>query len=242
MEVNSKKYQQCDASRFLQEPLLSLLGYTGQSEHTESVLDGSFVSPPNTNQYSALLLQHMQRPPSMSLVTDLPDRISTPEHMSNWKRAKEYTSSGISGVHFGMFKSQATDPDLASFDAARRSIMYQTGETYPRWHKGVDVMLLKASGDTRAHKLCTILLLEADFNMNNKLLSRIGMWNGEKHLGCLTREQCGGRCHHRSNETSLNSTLMCDDSRFRCKAMALCSSDAKGCFDCIVHSVAFICL
>jgi hypothetical protein len=63
--------------------------------------------------------------------------------------------------------------------------MYQTGKTYPRWHKGVDVMLLKASGDTRAHKLRTILLLEADFNMNNKLLSQIGMWNGEKHLGCL---------------------------------------------------------
>jgi hypothetical protein len=53
----------------------------------------------------------------MSLINDLSDRISTHEHVSNWKRAKEYTSSGISGVHFGMFKSQATDPDLASFDA-----------------------------------------------------------------------------------------------------------------------------
>jgi hypothetical protein len=83
MEVNLKKYQQCDSSRFLQEPLLSLFGYIGQSEHTESVLDGSFVSPPTTDQYSALLLQHMQRPPSMSLVNDLPDRISTHEHVSN---------------------------------------------------------------------------------------------------------------------------------------------------------------
>jgi hypothetical protein len=57
MEVNSKKYQQCDASGFLQEPLLSLFGYSGQLEHTESVLDGSFVYPPNTDQYSALLCQ-----------------------------------------------------------------------------------------------------------------------------------------------------------------------------------------
>jgi hypothetical protein len=35
---------------------------------------------------------------------------------------------------------------------------------------------------------------------------------------------------------------MCDDSRFQRKAMAICSDDAKGCFDQIVHSVAYLCL
>ena len=58
----------------------------------------------------------------------------------------------------------------------------------------------------------------------------------------IAPEQAGGRQHHRSNETSLNSVLTCDDSRFRRKAMALCSNDAKGCFDCIVHSIAYICM
>jgi hypothetical protein len=48
--------------------------------------------------------------------------------------------------------------------------MYNTGNLYPRWNKGIDVMLLKASGITLAHKLRTVLLLEADFNMNNKHL------------------------------------------------------------------------
>jgi hypothetical protein len=205
LQVNSSKYQQCNNSPFLQEPLLSDLGYFGDTPISANILD---------DPYAALLLTHMKRPPSLSPNTSIPDTVTTEERAGNWKRAKEYTSAGISGIHFGMYKAQAADQDLAQYDATSRSIMYNTGESYPRWHTGVDVMLLKASGDTRAHKLCTILLLEADFNMNNKLLSRQGMWMAEQHEGCLVSKQCGGRRHHRANETSLNSTLMCDDSRF----------------------------
>jgi hypothetical protein len=106
---------------------------------------------------------------------------------------------------------------------------------------GVDVMLLKASGDTHAHKLRTILLMEADFNMNIKKLSREGMWKAETN-NCIAPEQAGGRRCHWANKTSLNPTLVCDHSRFCCKAMAICSNDAKGCFDRIVHLVAYICL
>ena len=40
-------------------------------------------------------------------------------------------------------------------------------------------------------KLWTILLLEADFNMNNKKLSRKGMWAAERY-GCVAPEQAGG--------------------------------------------------
>jgi hypothetical protein len=85
-------------------------------------------------------------------------------------------------------------------------------------------------------------LLEADFNMNNKHLSRLGVWNAEKFQGCLADEQCGGRRYHQSNETSLNSPLICDDSCFRRKAVDICSNDAKGCFDRMVHSVTYICM
>jgi hypothetical protein len=241
LEVNSSKYQQCNHSPFLQEPLLSEFGYLGDSPNTDAVLDGTYVPPPGTDYYASLLLQHMQRPPGMPSTPQCDQFVSTQDHVASWKRAKEYTSSGISGLHFGMFKAQSKDPDLAAFDASRRSVIYCTGSYYPRWNIGIDVMLLKASGSTLAHKLRTILLLEADFNMNCKKLGREGMWSAEKH-GCVAKEQGGGRRDHKPAETSLNLVLMNDDSRFKRKAMAICSNDAKGCFDRIVHSVAFICL
>ena len=239
--MNESKYQQCNHSPFLQEPLLSDFGYTGATPSADAVLDGTYQPPPGTDDLTRLLLQHMARPPSISAHTTSPDWVSTEDHQRSWSRAKEYTSAGISGIHFGMYKAQAKDPEMAAYDASRRSIAYRCGEFFDRWNKGVDVMLLKASGDQRAHKLRTILLLEADFNMNNKKLSREGMQIAED-AGCVAPEQAGGRRNHRSNETSLNTTLTLDDSRHRRKAMAIASNDAKGCFDRIVHAVANICM
>ena len=241
MEVNSAKYQMCNQSPFMKEPLLSDFGYFGDTAAGQAVLNGTYVPPPGTDFYSTLLLQHMERPPNVPAPAQCPLFVSTEDHIASWKRTKEYTSSGISGLHFGMFKAQCKDADLAAFDASRRSIMYSTGSYYPRWNTGVDVMLLKASLDTRAHKLRTILLLEADFNMNCKKLGREGMWFAEEH-GCVAREQGGGRRDHRAEDSSLNLVLINDDARFKRKAMIICSNDAKGCYDRIVHSIAFICL
>ncbi|MGL4350682.1 MAG: hypothetical protein ACRCT2_09010, partial [Plesiomonas shigelloides] len=67
------------------------------------------------------------------------------------------------------------------------------------------------------------------------------MGMGERY-NCLAREQGGGRYAHMAIESSLNLVLLNDDSRSKRKVIAICSNDAKGCFDRIVHSVAFICL
>ena len=241
MEVNESKYKQCGASPFLQEPLLSDFGFSGTTARAAEVLAGTYTPPPGTDPFACLLLQNMSIPPNVAAIPVKPAFVSTESHQASWKRAKEYTTAGRSGIHFGQYKAQALDNGLAALDASRRSIHYSTGETLDRWKDGVDVMLTKASGDLRAHKLRTIILMEADFNMNNKQLSRDGMHHAEA-TGCIAPEQTGGRRKHRANETSLVSTLISDDSRSKRKAMAVCSNDAKGCYDRIVHSVAVICL
>jgi hypothetical protein len=203
--------------------------------------NGCFFVTPDIDPHASLLLQHMRHPDSLLADASPPAFITTEGHISGWKRANENASAGYSGIHFGMYKAQARDPDLAEYDAALRNIPYSFGCSLPRWQTGVDVMLLKASGDLCAEKLRTILLLEADFNVNNKKLSRDGMYIAEKY-GCIAPEQAGGRRLHRATETSLNSVLTCDDSRFHRKAMVICPNDAKGCYDRIVHSVAYMCL
>jgi hypothetical protein len=80
LQVNSSKYQQCNNSPFLQEPLLSDLGYCGDTPISTNILDGTYVPPLNIDPYAALLLNHMQRPPSMSPHTSIPDTVSTQEH------------------------------------------------------------------------------------------------------------------------------------------------------------------
>ena len=141
-----------------------------------------------------------------------------------------------------MYKAQARDPNVAQYNALHQSIPFCSGLLYDRWLKGTDIMLLKSSGNTQSDKLCTILLIEADFkNINNKKLSREGMYLAEKY-NLIAPEQAGDQRNHKANETVLNSCLIHDESQSCRKPMAIGSNNAKGCFDCIVHSVAYICL
>ena len=220
--------------------MVTQLGYLGNTPTAESIINGTYTCPAALSPYAQKLIKAMQVPPDVQ-VPQSTAYVSTDDHTSAWKRQKERTTGGKSGIHFGMFKAQAQDPTLAAFDASRRSIMYRCGETLDRWKIGVDSMLLKASKDRRAHKMRNVKLIEADCNINYKKIGREGMQNAEQ-AGLLSPENGGGRRHYRAQEISLNNTLVSDDSRFKRKAMAIISNDAKGCFDRVVHNVAYICL
>ena len=82
-------------------------------------------------------------------------------------------------------------------------LAYTTGFVFKRWRKGLDVQLLQQSRDFRAERLRTILLLEADFNMNNKVIGRNAMKSGEC-VNWFARDNYGGRHSHHASEVALN--------------------------------------
>ena len=65
LQVNQSKYQQCNASPFLQNPLLEDFGYL-HSPAIHGVLQGTYIPPPTTNPYATLLISQMATPPSVS--------------------------------------------------------------------------------------------------------------------------------------------------------------------------------
>jgi len=236
LPINAAKIRASDDTPFMQEPLVSEFGYLADTAAAERVLDGTYQPPEDIDTYARLLLTEFEK------ATNLPDDptqayISTEEHIQAWKKAKERTSAGPSGLHFGMFKANATDPELAAIDASMRSVAYTTGFAYDRWKKVLDVQILKRILDYRASKMRTILLIEADFNMNNKKLGRDVMWNGER-AKALTRHNYGGRRNSRSAEVALNQFLSYDSIWGKRGRAVLISNDAKGCFDRIAHVVA----
>lgn len=78
-----------------------------------------------------------------------------------------------------------------------------TGLLPTRWQQGTDVMLQKKKGNFRVGKLRTIILLEADFNNNNKLLGCEMMASGELFMA-LAKEQYGSGKRKTSQEAALN--------------------------------------
>ena len=100
----------------------------------------------------------------------------------------------------------------------------------------MDVQLLKKSKDFQAEKLQTILLLEADSNMNNKALGSDIMRIGERHC-MFSKDNYGGRRGRRAPEVRLNACLTQDSVQGRRGCLIVVSNNAKGCYNCIVHTI-----
>jgi hypothetical protein len=129
------------------------------------------------------------------------------------RKVKENTSSGMSGLHYGLWKANAEVEELATIDATLREIPYKTGYTLKRWKKGIDVELCKEPGNFNLERLRTIVLLEADYNTNCKKVGRDAMKSAEalaKDPAAVAPEQYRSRKRHRAIEVCLNMRLVDD--------------------------------
>ena len=79
--------------------------------------------------------------------------------------------------------------------------------------------------------------MDAELNINNKKLGQDMMFNAKANHA-LPLEQYGSRKNLQSVTAALNKRLTMDLLRQKRQAGALCSNDAKSCYDRIVHSVA----
>lgn len=155
---------------------------------------------------------------------------------------KEKTScSNSAGLHFGMFKSGVQSKTIADFEATMSNIPYCTGFAPSRWTQATNVMIEKKDGNRRVDKLRTIVLFEPDFNFNNKKMGRDTMNHAEKY-SLLAEEQFGGRKKKTAIDHAVNKRLTYDLCRQSRQPTALCSQDAKACYDRVAHNVASLCL
>lgn len=110
-----------------------------------------------------------------------------------------------------------------------------------RWKHCLDVMILKMSGITLLSKLCTIVLFAVDCNYAFK---HIGweMMKVAKKTKSLAPKQCGSRKSHRAIDLTMNKALTYD---LFCQpkwVSAVCSNDAKSCYNLIGHTQASLCM
>ncbi len=139
-------------------------------------------------------------------------------------------SSSLSGIHFGHNMAGTFNPHIVLFNATMADLPLKTGYLPSRWQQGLNVMLEKILGNVNVEKLRIILPFEADFNANNKWLGRAAMYTAES-LNLLANEQYGSRKQKVAVFQCLNKGLFYDLLRFWRHPVALCSNNAKSCYD-----------
>ena len=105
----------------------------------------------------------------------------------------------------------------------------------------LNVMLEKLAGNCWVEKLRIIMLFEADFNNKNKWLGKAIMAKA-KQKKVLVIEQYGSRKGKAAGIQCLNKRLFYGYVRARRIPAALCSNDAKSCYDRIILIIAALCL
>ena len=237
---NDARFSQSSDTPLMQPPMSDLLGFLANTNTAEQILQGTFQPPENVDLYTKKMLQELRMPEKIRDLPTTSSTISTKEHIQSWNKQKESTASDAkSGVSFSHYIAGTQHPAIAEFDALNRSLPYQFGFSPKSWQTISDVEILKKAGVYDIEGMRTITLMNSEFNINNKKLGRDMMNHAEKHK-LLAPEQYGGRKHHRSIIAALNKRLTMDLLRLRRQSGALCSNDAKSCYDRIVHSFASI--
>ena len=244
VQVNQAKVRASDDTPFMNEPLLSEFGHQNRTPNGQKVVDGTYQPPPGVDIYTQALLNGLKMPDSIKHpnASFRPRQaITTEDHIKSWRKAKIRTSSGMSGLHFGMFKTNIQDRKLADIDASICLVAHTSGYSLKRWHRGLDAQMLKRCRDFGAENQRTILLLEADYNMNSKAIGSDAMRMGER-TNSLCGDNYGGRKWFRTTEVSLNFLLTCNSVWGHRGRAIIMSNDAKGCYDRIAHVVVDLAL
>ena len=241
---NETRFSQTENTPPMLPPTLDDLGILGDTDAVDDILHGRYVPPLGTDQYMAELLEEMRMPQSIYNSVQqhgcISTEISPGENQSGWKKRK-LASAESSGLTMDHYAAGCDDPFLNEMDTLFRQLPYAHGFSPDSWQVITDVEILKKAGVYDVELMRTIQLMQSEFNMNNKKLGRDVMAFAEKHAA-LAPEQFGSRKHHQSVHAALNKRLTMDLLRQLRQAGALCSNDAKSCYDRIVHCIAAIAL
>jgi hypothetical protein len=233
---NDSRFSQSELTPPMLSPLVEDLGYLAETEMADQVLAGCYEPIQEVDRYARELLQELRLPEIVRKKGYITITATPAEHTQGWKRTKE-KSAEPAGPSMAELKAASQDPVLAEIDTFMRNLPYTKGFAPRSWQLITDVEILKKAGVYDVEKMRTIQLMHAVFNMNNKKLGRDMMKSAEA-CNILAREQFGSRKHHQSITAALNKRLTMDLLRQRRQAGALCSNDAKSCYDRIVHNIA----
>ena len=146
---------------------------------------------------------------------------------------KEQTSSH-GPAHFGHYKAGCGHDQIAMVHYHMVELPFTGGYSPSRHQQGTDLVLLKTANDYRIEKLWTIVLFDAECNMNNGRIGREAM-NMALANDLIAPEQYS-RPNRRAIDQALNRRLMFDYFAMMKRPFSMTSCDLAGCYDRVVHS------
>jgi hypothetical protein len=120
---NLKRQLRAIPTPFLQEPLLSYIGYRAELEGADQILDGCFVPPPGTDKYACELIREMEMPERIRLAGPIDITVTPANHRSFWRHQSATVLCDPSHLSFAHYKNGSFDPEVCRIDAFLREAL-----------------------------------------------------------------------------------------------------------------------
>lgn len=235
MRVNQEKLLQAQDTPLRDYRIAQLLGEQGDFSIWESILRGTIRLPEDIDEGLELWYKFVTTEDHHELCDFV---WTTEEYCMSWNKMKEdkTTLPGIQVAHL-----KCLDPNTSSADIMSKLslIPLLTGYSPSTWRRGIDSMIPKKVADLRPEKLRLILLMDARFNHNNKLIGKNMMEYGERY-NLLAPEQYGSRKNKSAIDHATNKRVTMDILRQSKTPAIYIANDAKSCYDRIILLVAYL--
>jgi hypothetical protein len=139
IEENIARFSQSEDTPFMQEPLLSALGYLADTPAAESILQGTYKPPTELDRYTKLFINELRMPDNIRNGHQMSDEVTCKGNKRAWSRQKEQVSSEPFGLTFSHYKAASSDPINNQFDAKLRGVPYKYGFSPHKWQDITDV-------------------------------------------------------------------------------------------------------
>jgi hypothetical protein len=126
---------------------------------------------------------------------------------------------------------------VSHLQALQATLVVKRGIVLERWSNGLSVMLEKIFGCSLITKLRSILLMEADFNVTNKVIYGVRMLANVRKYKLMPEEVYSER-NRLSEVGTLSKVLFYDIVRQLRRPAGLALVDADNCYDRIAHPMA----
>lgn len=161
------------------------------------------------------------------------------EYCATFKKTRESTACGPSGLHMSHWKAATERKRIARVHAFFIWAAFQFGFSYPRWEASWHCMIQKLE-DPLYSKLRIVQLFEGDFNGALKyFLGRLLMYHSTNE-DVHDPETFGSRIGKTAPEAILALQLLYDHARSWSITFGMLFNDAAGCYDCIPPQLADI--
>ncbi len=168
--IHRKRFYLAENAPICSGGLRGRFGYNPVTKTAQQILANTYVYPPDFDQATREICEECTRIWVVIPQDSLDTLITKEDWQCQWRGKRESTSSLESGLHFGHYIAGVASDHISHFHALKANLVLRRGIVLEKWARGLSVMLEKMFGCALITKLRSILLMEANFNVTNKII------------------------------------------------------------------------